>query len=35
MADMSPEDVRALLAPVWDELLRGTLSLSALPGAKQ
>jgi hypothetical protein len=35
MADMPPEDVRALLAPVWDELLRGTLSLSALPGAKQ
>jgi hypothetical protein len=31
MADMSPEDVRALLAPVWDELLRGTLPLSELP----
>ena len=35
MADMSPEDVRALLTPVWDELVRGTLPLSELPGTKR
>lgn len=35
MADMSPEDVRILLASVWDELRRGTLSLSELPGAQR
>jgi hypothetical protein len=35
MADMSDEDVRALLSPVWDDLRRGTLPLSALPGATQ
>jgi hypothetical protein len=33
MADMPPEDVRAMLARVWDRLRRGALPLSALPGA--
>jgi hypothetical protein len=33
MAGMSPEDVRDLLSPMWDDLRRGTLPLSALPGS--
>jgi hypothetical protein len=35
MADLSPADVRALLTSVWDELRRGTLPLSALPGGPE
>lgn len=34
LAAMPVEDVRTLLARVWDELERGTLRLSALPGAR-
>jgi hypothetical protein len=35
MADMAPGEVRAALAPVWDELKQGTLPLNELPGASQ
>ena len=34
MAGMSEVDVRAQLVPVWDQLRRGTLPLSALPGTE-
>lgn len=35
MANLSPQDVRALLSPLWDELRRGTLPLAALPGGAE
>jgi hypothetical protein len=35
MAEMPPDDVRAALARVWDELRAGTLPLSDLPGATE